>query len=77
MTRHRPVTRPQLVHAVLTCPLIHDLADDVAYLQRRRRRHPLALHLAFGALARLWGSANRLDAAILNGTWETIRTTYS
>lgn len=72
MGRYRPVPRDQLAAAILSCPLIHDLADDIAGHERRRRRHPLALHLAFGALARLWGSANGLDAAVLTGTWQTV-----
>lgn len=77
MARHRPLTRHQLVDAVLRAPQIHDLGAHLEPLQPRRRRHPLALHLAWGAMARAWRSANRLDAAVTNGSWRRMIDTYN
>lgn len=47
--------------ALFTCPLIHDIAHDLGNLGQKPRRHPIALHLAFAAMSRLYGSANQLD----------------
>lgn len=77
MVRHLPLTRDQLADAVLRSPLIHDLGVQLEALQPRRRRHPLALHLAWGALARAWRSANRLDAAVTNGSWRGMLGTFN
>lgn len=66
------------LEALFTCPFIHDLAHDIGNLGPRRRRHPVALHLAYGALARLYGSANRLDAELAHrANWDQIVTVYN
>lgn len=66
------------LEALFACPLIHDLAADIGNLGPRRRRHPIALHLAYGALARLYGSANRLDAELTHRTnWDQIVALYN
>lgn len=78
MTRHRPPQRSEQLDALFASPLIHDVAHSISPVGRRRRRHPIALHLAFGAMARLWGSANRLDAEIANRhTWQAIVDRYN
>lgn len=79
MTRHRPPTRDTVLDAVLACPLIHTIA---AAVQPRRAgrptRHPLALHLAWAALARGYGSGNCLDAELAKGSlWEDIVDRYN
>lgn len=56
MSRHHPLARDAHIHALLSCPLIHDLGGDLDAHRRRAPAHPLALHLAYGALARLYGS---------------------
>jgi hypothetical protein len=77
MSRHRPPTREQQLDALLACPLLYDIAADLVPLVRRRRRHPIALHLAWGAMARLYTSANRLDAAVTNGDWPRVIDRYN
>ena len=78
MTRHRPPSVADQLDALFACPLIYDLGGDLEALNRRNRRHPLAMHLAFGAMARLYRSANRLDAELLSGdTWERVVERYN
>ena len=78
MTRHRPPTRSAQLEAIFACPLIHDIAADLDELSRRTRRHPLAMHLAFGAMSRLYHSGNRLDAELLSGdTWAWVVERYN
>lgn len=78
MVRHRPPRRAEQVDALLHAPLLHQLTDDLADRFPRRRRHPLALYLAFGALARLYGSGNRLDAELeQTDLWHRITTAYT
>lgn len=58
--------------------MIHDLAHDVGNLTHRSRRHPVALHIAFGAMARLYRSAHRLDAELVHQTfWDQIVERYN
>jgi hypothetical protein len=66
VTRHPSPHRDDRLHALFACPLIHQIANDVGNLGRRTRRHPIAMHLAFGAMSRLYGSANCLDSEITN-----------
>lgn len=76
--RHRPPTRSQMLDALFVAPILHEIAHDLSDVGRRRRKHPLALHLAFGAMARLFGSANRLDAELAEPTtWEAILLRYN
>jgi hypothetical protein len=76
--RHRPPTRAERLDALFACPLIHDLALSLPPLSRRTRRHPLALHLAWGAMARMLGSANRLDAELAEpGFWTEVVRRYN
>lgn len=80
MSRPRPIARPTRVHAVLAAPLIHDIAADLdlGRPHGRRRRHPIALHLAWAALSRLYGSANRLDAELAHpDAWGAFVDTYN
>lgn len=79
LTRHRPPTLDAQVQAVFESPLIWDIADMVGDRREgRRRRHPLAMHLAYGALARVYGSANRVDAEILGGQlWFELGAAYN
>ena len=77
--RHRPPTAAVLLDAVLSCPLVHSVA---AALPPRRAgrvaRHPVAMHLAWAALARGVGSGNRLDAEIAHGDlWERFVDRYN
>jgi len=78
MTRYRPPSRSDQLDALFACPLIHDIAHDLEGLGRRKRHHPIAMHLAFGAMARLYHSSNRLDAELLSGdTWNQIVDRYN
>lgn len=78
MKRTLPPSRSVQLDALFACPLIHDLAHDVGNLTRRPRHHPVALHLAYGALARLYRSAHRLDAEIAHeGFWLQIVERYN
>ena len=78
MTRHRPPSVSTQLDALFACPLIHDLAADLDGLNRRKRNHPLAMHLAFGAMARLYRSGNRLDAEMLCGyNWARVAERYN
>lgn len=78
MTRHRPPTRDEHLDALLACPLIHDIAADLGQLGRRTRRHPVALHIAWGAMTRLVGSANRLDAELAPAaSWTSVVDRYN
>lgn len=82
MTRHRPPARERQVDALFASSLIHDLAADLDDALTagtgQPRRHPLALHLAWGALARLWHSANRLDAELAQpGAWARLVAAYN
>jgi hypothetical protein len=67
----RQLSRPEACEAVLSWPYLHDLAHALeAQRVGRPRQHPLALHLAWGALARVHGSGNRLDVETTNrATW--------
>ena len=75
MGRSLPPTTTAQVEAVFDSPLIWDIASDVGdRIEGRRRRYPLSLHLAYGALSRVYRSANRLDSEIIDGDlWTTIR----
>ena len=78
MTRHRPPTRSAQLDALFACPLIHDLAADLGGLTHRNRRHPVALHLAFGAMSRLYRSGNRLDAELASrAEWDSVIERYN
>ena len=78
MTRHRPPSVAEQLDALFASPLIHDLAAEFEDLGRRTRRHPLAMHLAYGAMARIYRSANRLDAELLSGdTWQRVLERYN
>jgi len=78
MSRPLSPARRARVAALLTCPLIHQLAADLTDHPRRAPTHPLALHLAYGALARLWGSANTLDADLAApGAWADLLARYN
>lgn len=78
MTRHHPPSVLEQLDALFASPLIHDLAAELEGLSRRTRRHPLAMHLAYGAMARIYHSANRLDAELLNGdTWQRVLERYN
>jgi hypothetical protein len=78
MSRHQTTTRDDRLDALFACPLIHDLAHDLGNLTRRPRRHPVAFHLAFGAMSRLYGSANRASAELANPTtWTSVRDRYN
>lgn len=79
MLRHRPPTLTAMLDALFCCPLIHDVA---AAMPKRRSgrpsRHPIALHLSWAAMARLFGSGNRLDAEIASGNlWPEIVERYN
>ena len=78
MVRHRPPTRSHQLDALFACPLIHDIAADVSPVGLRSRRHPVAFHLAFGAMVRLFGSGNRLDAELAHAeTWNQVVERYN
>ena len=78
MSRHRPPTRAAHLDALFACPLIHDLAGELGDLNGRKRRHPLAMHLAFGAMARLYRSGNRVDAEMAHEqTWLGVLERYN
>jgi len=78
MKRHRPASHSARLDALFSCPLIHDIAHDLGPLTHRNRRHPLAMHLAFGAMSRLWHSGNRLDAELASGdSWGWIVERYN
>ncbi len=75
----RQLTLREASDAVLAWPWLHDLAAAVPERRvGRPRQHPLALHLACAALARLHGSHNRLDVETRDrDTWRHIVTTYN
>ncbi len=78
MARHRPPTRNSQLDALFACPLIHDMAADIGTLGTHPRRHPVAFHLAFGAMVRLFGSGNRLDAELAHQeTWDRVVEAYN
>ncbi len=78
MTRQRPPTFSQDLQDILTGPLIHQLAADLAARFPRRRRHPVALHLGYLALQRAIGSGNRLDAELAApGVWQRTVDAYN
>jgi len=78
MTAVRPPHHTTRLEALFGCPLLHDIATDISPVGRRRRRHPVALHLAYGALARLYGSSNRLDTELAHrSNWDHIVTLYN
>ena len=78
MTRYRPPSVADQLDALFASPLIYDLAADLEDLNRRTRRHPLAMHLAYGSMARIYRSANRLDAELLSGdTWQRVVERYN
>lgn len=78
MSRHRPPRRDDQLDALFASPLIHRIAADIRPHAGRTRRHPIALHLAFGAMARLWRSANRVDAELSHRTtWDAIVERYN
>lgn len=53
------------VDAIVRCPLIHRMGNAISESQvGRPRLHPLAAHLGFGALIRVWRSGARLDAEL-------------
>jgi len=75
----RQLSLREACDAVLTWPWLHDLAAAVpAQRVGRPRQHPVALHLAWAALARLHGSQNRLDVETRHpDAWRRIVTTYN
>lgn len=78
MSHHRPPRRDEQLDALLACPLIHGLAEDIAEHVTRARRHPIALHLAYGAMSRLWHSGNRLDAELAHAAyWNSVTERYN
>jgi len=78
MARYLPPTRKAQLDALFACPLIHDLAADLDGLGRRQRRHPVAFHLSFGAMSRLYGSGNRLVAELAHPeTWLSVVERYN
>lgn len=79
MLRHRRPTFDTQLAALFACPLIHDLAAAIPpQCAGRPARHPVALHLAWAALARWHCSGNRLDAELAHGDlWERIVAAYN
>jgi len=76
VSRHHAPTRAAQLAALFAAPLIHDIAARLEL--QRRGRHPIALHLAWGALARLYRSANRLDAELAHpGAWAELVARYN
>jgi hypothetical protein len=74
----RPPHHTARLEALFACPLIHDIAHDIGNLGPRARRHPIAFHLAWGAMARLYGSGNRLDAELAHrANWNQIADLYN
>lgn len=67
----RQLSRPEAAAAVLSWPRLHDIAAAIpAQRTGRPRRHPIALHLAWGALSRIHGAGNRLDIETADrATW--------
>ena len=67
----RQLSRPEACEAVLSWRYLHDLAHALPSQRAGRpRQHPLALHLAWAALARVHGSGNRLDVETRDrSTW--------
>ena len=76
MSRY-PASHPEALDALFAAPTLHQLAADLQPLAGRARRHPLGMHLAYAAMARLFGSANRLDAALTSGSWPRIVERYN
>lgn len=72
MTRRRRTTgalTSEQIDAIVRCPLIHRMGDAATGSEvGRPRLHPLAAHLAFSALIRVWRSGARVDAE-LPGVW--------
>lgn len=67
MTRRRSsaALTPDQLDAIVACPLIHRIGDAVAEpAVGRPRKHPIAAHLAFAALIRVWRSGARLDVEL-------------
>lgn len=79
MSRRRtpgPLTAEQ-IDAIVRCPLIHRMGDAASDSEvGRPRLHPLAAHLAFSALIRVWRSGARVDAE-LPGVWPAIVTGFN
>lgn len=70
--------RHEHLDALFACPLIHDLAADLGNLTQKPRRHPIALHLAFAAMCRLYRSANHLDNELTDPhLWVAVATRYN
>jgi hypothetical protein len=79
LSRHPTPTRSAQIEALLSGPLIFDIAARLDEIPRRKRRnHPTALHLAYGALARLHHSQNRLDAELATtSAWHHLLEIYN
>lgn len=75
----RQLSRPEASEAVLRWSRLHDIAAALpAQRTGRPRQHPLALHLAWGALARIHGAGNRLDIETANrATWHRYLDAYN
>lgn len=67
----RQLSRPEAATAVLSWPHLHYIAAAIPEQRTGRpRQHPIALHLAWGALARIHGAGNRLDIETADpATW--------
>ncbi|CAN5633715.1 hypothetical protein BH10ACT3_BH10ACT3_05030 [soil metagenome] len=75
----RQLSRPEAATAVLSWKHLHDIAAAIPTQRTGRpRHHPLALHLAWGALARIHGAGNRLDIETADRpTWHHYLATYN
>ncbi|MGB3411180.1 MAG: hypothetical protein WBA45_08270 [Microthrixaceae bacterium] len=75
----RQLSKTEATIAVLSWPSLHDIASQISTARvGRPRQHPIALHLAWGALARLHGSGNRLDIETADReTWRQLLEIYN
>lgn len=75
----RQLGRPEAALAVLQWPGLHDIAASLPTRRTGRpRQHPLAMHLAWGALARIHGSGNSVDIETSDPeTWHRYVTAYN
>lgn len=62
------------IAALVRSPYVAGLGELLAGSRLgRRRKHPRWVPVAYGALARHFRSANRLDGELANGLWEVLR----